>query len=369
MWALLLGCRGFALHVPMDSTPGFSDSRVSGDSPGDSPADTDDSPGDTDPPDPAAPAICINEWMPRNESALVIDGGTPDWLELHNPTGEEIPLDGWALLHGDPDAAPPEEAALSGTLGAGAFRLLYGSGEGEAAMPFDLSEAGGAVGLRDPQGRLSYIRYGAVNDDFSVARQPDCCAGDGCFGFDFRGTPGGTNTPAPPASETLLPLAGIWRYLDADAVDADWMEADFDDSTWASGPAPLGYGDSHQVTVIGYGPDPDNKHPAAWFRLSIDIPDIDRYAVIRVGIMRDDGALLYANGQEVLRNNLPVGAIGPQTYASSSVGAVEEYTPIWFEVAPLFFRSGLNQLGAEIHQASATSSDMTFDLSIVGVVR
>ncbi|HKE02135.1 MAG TPA: metallophosphoesterase, partial [Planctomycetota bacterium] len=48
-----------------------------------------------------------------------------------------------------------------------------------------------------------------------------------------------------PFHETTLVGAGsTWKYLDGGAIaGATWMQPGFDDSSWASGPAQLGYGD------------------------------------------------------------------------------------------------------------------------------
>lgn len=152
--------------------------------------------------DPNAPLeLCINEFMPDNGAALVNeDTTTPDWIELHNPGPADIALDGWTLSD---EADTPAKHILTGglVLPVGGFLLLFADALPELGpqhLSFSLSAAGGEVGVYAPDGRGQRIVYGVVSQDFSVARQPDCCTEAGCIQFLFRGTPGATNG-APPA--------------------------------------------------------------------------------------------------------------------------------------------------------------------------
>ncbi len=64
----------------------------------------------------------------------------------------------------------------------------------------------------------------------------------------------------------LVPFGSIWRYLDDGSEQGtNWTAPQFDDSSWASGPARLGYGDS-VATTLSYGPDSGNKYPTTYFR-------------------------------------------------------------------------------------------------------
>ena len=73
-------------------------------------------------------------------------------------------------------------------------------------------------------------------------------------------------TPPPPA-DALLTAGSIWKYRDTGAdLGTTWRGYHFDDSAWASGPAPLGYGDP-MATTIGYGPDATNKYVTTYFQI------------------------------------------------------------------------------------------------------
>ena len=53
------------------------------------------------------------------------------------------------------------------------------------------------------------------------------------------------------AQTEFIPLGAAWSYLD-DGSDQGtaWRDPAFDDSSWSSGPAKLGYGGNGEVTVI-----------------------------------------------------------------------------------------------------------------------
>ena len=67
------------------------------------------------------------------------------------------------------------------------------------------------------------------------------------------------------ATDTFVPFGSVWKYLD-DGSDQGtaWYATEFDDSAWASGPAPLGYSDSNgraPATTNSFGPDTNAKYP------------------------------------------------------------------------------------------------------------
>jgi hypothetical protein len=313
---------------------------------------------------PMVDALCVNEFMADNESVLFDDdGGTPDWLELHNPTDATVSLAGWSITD---DEAEPQLHVLSDSLDLtpGEFLLLYADDDvdaGSTHLGLKLSSDGGVVGLFAPDGSGQLIRYGSVEEDFSIAKQDDCCSGD-CLTFDFRGTPGTTNNPPTPVALEVFSLGSNWRYLDTDAApEADWTAADFDDSTWSEGPGPLGFGDTHQVTIVQSGGDND-RTPTVYFRTTFTLAH--EAVGLQLDLMRDDGALVWLNGQELLRSNLPDGDINHETLATTAIGSPNEDAVGTYTADPTLLTSGLNVLAVEVHQASATSSDLTFDLAV-----
>ena len=84
-------------------------------------------------------------------------------------------------------------------------------------------------------------------------------------------------------------------------------------------------------------------------------------------LLRDDGAVVYLNSNEVFRSNMPGGVIGYRTLASAAVGGGDELAWYSTNVSPARLTAGLNVLAVEIHQNSTNSSDLGFDLEFLGV--
>ena len=177
--------------------------------------------------------------------------------------------------------------------------------------------------------------------------------------------------PAPEPSSSPLVLSLIakgdtWRYLD-DGSDQGtaWREPAFDASAWPSGPAELGYGDRDEATTIGFGPDPRQKHITAYFRRSFDVPAPARFKSLLLRLRRDDGAIVYLNGREIVRSNMPAGIVSATTLAAKQVGGEEETRYAEHDVPPTLLVPGGNVVAAELHQGNPTSSDASFDLELV----
>lgn len=179
-----------------------------------------------------------------------------------------------------------------------------------------------------------------------------------------------TQNPGP--ISTLIATGSVWRYLDTGvAPDAQWNQLGFDDSSWPSGAAELGYGDAvegrPEVTVLQYGPNPLKKYISYYFRSSFSLTDSSSFSNLTVRLMRDDGGVVYLNGKEVFRSNMPGGTVTPTTLAQSAVNKLQE--TIFFEtnVPPSLLRNGENLVAVEIHQSSEQSSDISFDLELIGI--
>ena len=169
---------------------------------------------------------------------------------------------------------------------------------------------------------------------------------------------------------TLVVKGSSWKYLDEGTEPAgEWVEAGFDDSSWEEGPAQLGYGDGDEQTIVDYGPDENDKYITTYFRHSFNIGDTSRYKEMNLKLLRDDGALVYLNGQEVIRSNMPDGEISNYTYASEYISGAAESNFEEFVVDKEHFVNGENILAVEIHQSYFTSSDISFDLSLEGILK
>ena len=170
------------------------------------------------------------------------------------------------------------------------------------------------------------------------------------------------------ASNGNFIVAGsTWKYLDDGSNQGTaWRDISFDDASWASGNAQLGYGDGDEATVISYGSSSSNKYITYYFRQSFNVSDPSAFSALELQLLRDDGAVVYLNGTEVYRSNMPSGSISYTTQASSAIGGSAENTWHTASVSAALLVTGTNVLAVEVHQSNKTSSDLSFDCSLTG---
>jgi hypothetical protein len=173
----------------------------------------------------------------------------------------------------------------------------------------------------------------------------------------------GTN-PAPTA---LVAAGSNWRYLDTGVAPAgSWTNVGFNDAAWLSGPAQLGYGDNDEATVVSYGTNANNKYITTWFRQRFAVADPAGIRYLTLRVLRDDGAVVFLNGAEIFRSNMPTGAITSATLALTAIAGADESTWLTAAVSLALLVAGTNIIAAEIHQNTNTSSDISFDLELIG---
>lgn len=167
--------------------------------------------------------------------------------------------------------------------------------------------------------------------------------------------------------DIIIPIGAKWRYLDDGSnQETSWTELLFDDSLWNSGNAELGYGDGGEATVVSYGPDAHSKYITTYFRKHFTVEDTSIYKKLKIRIQRDDGAVIYLNGKEIYRTNMPQGIILYKTLASKPVNGFEESSYENFTIDSSVLISGHNVIAVEIHQVKPSSSDISFNFQLLG---
>ncbi|MEZ5033475.1 MAG: T9SS type A sorting domain-containing protein [Chitinophagaceae bacterium] len=169
------------------------------------------------------------------------------------------------------------------------------------------------------------------------------------------------------STKTVLEaFGGSWKYLDNNTRPASWETVGFNDASWASGNGEFGYGDGDETTIVSYGPDPNNKYTTTYFRKTVSIPNVSLYGYYIINLKRDDGAVVYINGTEVFRTNMPAGTILHSTFANNALGGTAESTPVSFIIPAVYFVNGNNTIAVEMHQADLHSTDLSFDFELLG---
>jgi hypothetical protein len=165
----------------------------------------------------------------------------------------------------------------------------------------------------------------------------------------------------PVQTTPLVTLGSVWRYRN-DAVDLGtaWRAKTYDDSTWASGPAEIGFGESDQATTIA-----NNLQSTTYFRHSFNVANLSGFGGLQMRLKRDDAGVVFINGSEVYRSsNLPqTGSISYTNYATST----GENTIDTATIPVSALQPGVNVIAVEIHQADAGSSDVSFDFELLAL--
>lgn len=165
--------------------------------------------------------------------------------------------------------------------------------------------------------------------------------------------------------ESIVPAGSDWAYLDDGSDQGEaWRGVDFDDAAWKRGPAQLGYGDDDEATVVDFGSSSD-KHRTTYFRHEFEVGNAEAVDRLLLGLLYDDGAAVYLNGVEVARTNLASDA-SFDDFATQSRSDENSFDS--FDVQPSLLVDGRNVLAVEVHQRTASSSDLSFDLRLQAVL-
>lgn len=156
-------------------------------------------------------------------------------------------------------------------------------------------------------------------------------------------------------SVSLLPANATWRYHNGGTdLGTSWRSTSYSDGPWKTGTGKMGVGDGDEDTNIG----PAKK--TAYFRGSFSIADRSAYSDLVLTLSRDDGAVVYLNGTEVTRSNMPSGTVLFGT-AASGLDSWDGKKVETFTVPASLLANGANVVAVEVHQA-ATSTWMSTDV-------
>ena len=162
--------------------------------------------------------------------------------------------------------------------------------------------------------------------------------------------------------EALVVAENIWKYWNGSSPPVNynlWNQLGFNDQNWSSGQGGIGYGDNDDNTTIA-------ASPSILMRKEFQIVDVQDITNLLFHADYDDGFIAYLNGVEIMRSD---------NFASSTP-AYNEFTTVDKEAVlysggipeSQFFNSamvqhllqpGTNVLAVRVHNASATSSDMS----------
>ena len=174
----------------------------------------------------------------------------------------------------------------------------------------------------------------------------------------------------PDDSTILVDDDATWAYhWSTDAVSADWTQTSYDDSSWSRGTAPIGYGAADLGTTLKPGT-PKTRPLTTYARTTFTVADPTAIGGVNVAVTADDGAVVYVNGTEVVRQRMNDGAVTAGTYASASVttpSARADRQLVFVPASQLV--AGTNTLAVETHLNYRSSSSMTIDGTVQVVAK
>ena len=183
-------------------------------------------------------------------------------------------------------------------------------------------------------------------------------------GYTFKKWTTSTEVASTISTTPILTDKSTWSYYFKDTIPSeDWAQSSYDASSWKQGAGSFGI-NSKVITPTVKLVDGDSVHYiTSYYRAKFKVSDLTEFDSLLAKVTYDDGVVIYLNGKEVKRYNMPKGTV---TYGT--------FTPDYLndEVASFFISKkdlveGENVIAAEVHQYDANSADMTFALTLSGV--
>ncbi len=150
--------------------------------------------------------------------------------------------------------------------------------------------------------------------------------------------------------ETVVYANDTWRYFPGNSdPGSSWKDVSFNDHSWQQGSGGIGFEDGDDNTVISWA-------PSLFMRITFHVIDLAKISSVLFHIDYDDGFIAYINGTEIAR----AGITGnPPVYNAYASNHEAEGTPTGYAVDNSVLVNGENILAIEVHNTSATSSDMS----------
>lgn len=148
--------------------------------------------------------------------------------------------------------------------------------------------------------------------------------------------------------------------VDTTKILLNWKEKEYDETGWKSGAAPIGYGTSSGLKT------PCGTVQTVYFRKSFTVADAAALTGLGLLVKGRDGAVVYLNGREIERINLPADEeISAATPAATALAAnLSKMVVINAANGLNFLLTGENQIAVEMH-AFDYARGISFDAQLI----
>ena len=314
-----------------------------------------------------------------NEIQAVPGATRPEYLEVYNPGTTGLDISDWSI------PAVGLTQLIPGTVVPPKSYLVWSNDDAKLVSAFggdfiaggifsgDLADTGEEVAILDGARVADSVTYATTSPwpgpsgpslELKDPALDNSLGANWAFSTDARSGTAGTRNAVfvqpPSTTTTVFPFGSTWKWYPWVTPNQYWKNLTFNDSSWRTGPGPLGFRSTQKTTI-----NTATGRVSYDVRKTFDIGSGPR-AGVTLRLRRDDGAVVYVNGVEVARSNMPAGAITPMTRAKSDVLPGKQGTTYSITLPPSAFRNGSNTIALEVHQFTATAtSDVFFDASLV----
>lgn len=208
----------------------------------------------------------------------------------------------------------------------------------------------------DPRGRL-YLNGISIPTGYLTGRvfTPAVLRAEAPAGKVFAGWKGLGDEEEKPEAQTVFPMNDKdWYFYDLGSLDNEnWTAKTYSDATWQTGTAPLGYSKNVEMAT-----ETSRDVITTYFRKYFNLKETPVSASL--SYKADDGFAVYVNGQEAGRYDLKADA----TYDTYADTYANDFFSGELTIDPALFVKGSNVIAIEVHNSSATSSDIVWDAAL-----
>lgn len=185
-------------------------------------------------------------------------------------------------------------------------------------------------------------------------------------GYTFKKWSTSSEVSTKVTTSPILTDETTWSYYFKDTVPSgNWNAASYDASAWKTGKGSFGMNwRDNEIPSVKLQDGDSVPYITSYYRTKFNVADPSAIDSLLLEVLYDDGVILYLNGKELKRYNMPSGTVKYGTYAADYT---ERNKTSSFFVSKSALVKGENVIAAEVHQYSG-SSDMGFSLSLSEIV-
>ncbi|CAI5519905.1 unnamed protein product [Closterium sp. Naga37s-1] len=161
----------------------------------------------------------------------------------------------------------------------------------------------------------------------------------------------------------IIPPSANWSYSDTMKYPPEFL-AYAPPARWKVGRAPFGYGGQGEVTTVAHA----GPGALAWyFRASFSLKYAGCYRSLLFGYKASDGIVVYVNGAEAFRSNMPAASSSTPVTISTPVSGRAPWSTTIVAVSNVRLMSGRNSIMVELHATQAYAWEVHLNMWVAAV--